>query len=821
MSSRECFPGDRGDEATRDVAVLLAGITLPSIEPFGSDSPALAGLPGHVPFPVPVPEPLTRLVVARGVYDAGIAALSVVKGLEDALAACKAALMDRILGAASVEAVAMELDPWQSGIAESSAVTNMALVLRIPEVTAAALAHHSVDLLRHHPDTYTGLESGVLSWRHVCIVLNEIGTLRETAGITGEDVAGFEARLLVLAAGTTAAGFASKARRARESLFPASISARTKKAFAQRRMSCESVRDGMSWMTFYLPTVAAEPIMTRCTRIARAIKDDARRQHRAANHARRNEAGQCATREAGAGQAGAGEDLLEHRTLAQLRVDVAAQLLMGQDLPANSYTNPTNTITDPSPFTAAPFTAAPFTAAPFTADAFTAGTFNPSNGTGDGGFVRSGGHNDASPGFGSQSIDGQDTSGQSPGSQGFGGQGAGGVSFGGQGAGGQGFGGVRLIDEEPVWAHRDPAQPTGRIPTPGDGTEENNNPASECGSTNVASTATDPPPPPEEPEPPELLCGLLLPGLPEEPESPDEPELLCGQLLAGLHEEISTGELPADEDEDEDVDVEVLLVGEVVGDGSGYVDGVIDGIVEDPGQDYLNQLRELRGGGVLAGPPLPQAIVLVTVPLMGLLNLTDEPGELVGPGGGPIPADIARTLLAGSQTFLRVLTDPVTGEMLPLNPERYTLREAEREVLRAMAGSCYYPNCTNPILDTEFDHLVPFERGGKTTRENARPACKKHHGLKHFKDDKDKHGVYRRFKEPHRQGIRIRGWTPTLTEDGRVGWITPTGAYEPPQEEQTQPTKYPRWLKKHITWQRIMRPRKGKGKGKDQDRKEG
>ena len=70
MSTRECFPGGRGDEATRDVAALLAGITFPAIEPFGSDSPALAGLPGHVRFPVV--EPLTRLVVARCVYDASI-----------------------------------------------------------------------------------------------------------------------------------------------------------------------------------------------------------------------------------------------------------------------------------------------------------------------------------------------------------------------------------------------------------------------------------------------------------------------------------------------------------------------------------------------------------------------------------------------------------------------------------------------------------------------------------------------------------------------------------------------------------------------------
>ncbi|WP_425863194.1 HNH endonuclease [Arthrobacter sp. TWP1-1] len=769
MSSRECFPGDRGDEATQDVAALLAGITLPSIEPFGSDNPALAGLEGHFPFPVPVPEPLTRLVVARGVYDAGIAALLVVKGLEDALAACKAALMDRILGAASVEAVAMELDSWQSGIAESSAVTNMALVLRIPEVTAAALAHHSVDLLRHHPDTYAALDSGVVSWRHACIMLNEITTLQETAGVTGEDVAGFEARLLVLAVGSTAAGFASKARRARESLFPGSISVRVKKAFAQRRLSCESGRDGMSWMTFYLPTVAAEPIMTRCTRIARAIKDDARREHRAANYARRNEAGQCATGQGGAGEGGSREDLLEHRTLAQLRVDIAAQLLMGQDLPSNSYTNPT---TNPSP-------------SPFTAD-----TSRPSSGAGGGSFFRSGSLNGAS-----QGTSGQGSSGQSPGDQ--------------------GFGGVRLIDEEPVWAHRDPGQPTGRIPTPGDGTEVNNNLAGECGAMKAASPAADPLEPPAEPSPDERPSKEApdhwLGNPPEEPESPEQPEPLCGQLLDGLPEEPpteepSTGELSGDLPVDEDG--VVLLVGEVVGDGSGYVDGVVDGVVEDPGQEYLDQLAGLRVGGVVAGLPLPQAIVLVTVPLMGLLNLTDEPGELVGPGGGPIPADIARELLAGSSTFLRVFTDPVTGEMLPLNPERYTLREAEREVLRAMAGSCYFPNCSNPILDTEFDHLVPFERGGKTTRENARPACRKHHGLKHFKDDKDKHGVYRRFKEPQREGVRIRGWTPTLTQDGRVGWITPTGAYEPPQEEQTRPTRYPRWLKKRITWQRITKLRK-------------
>ena len=44
MSSREEFPGDRGFPATADVAALLGAITLPSIEPFGPDTAALAGL---------------------------------------------------------------------------------------------------------------------------------------------------------------------------------------------------------------------------------------------------------------------------------------------------------------------------------------------------------------------------------------------------------------------------------------------------------------------------------------------------------------------------------------------------------------------------------------------------------------------------------------------------------------------------------------------------------------------------------------------------------------------------------------------------------
>src|SRR5699024_9617551 len=94
---------------------------------------------------------------------------------------------------------------------------------------------------------------------------------------------------------------------------------------------------------------------------------------------------------------------------------------------------------------------------------------------------------------------------------------------------------------------------------------------------------------------------------------------------------------------------------------------------------------------LVADPPLPEATILVTVPLLGALGITDEPAELAGSTtcSGPVPLDIARRLIGSASSFLRVLTDPITGEPLGLHPERYQLRESDKAVLRAISGGCY------------------------------------------------------------------------------------------------------------------------------------
>src|SRR6185437_2456158 len=122
-------------------------------------------------------------------------------------------------------------------------------------------------------------------------------TLAETPAVADSDVADFEHRLLHLAVGTTAGVFAAKACRARESLFPASLGTRTAEAFRSRRIGVEPGRDGMSWLTLHLPTLAANAIMVHCTRAARAVKANAAEAQRAAD------------------ATGTGEDVREYRTL--------------------------------------------------------------------------------------------------------------------------------------------------------------------------------------------------------------------------------------------------------------------------------------------------------------------------------------------------------------------------------------------------------------------------------------------------------------------------------------------------------------------------
>lgn len=220
--------------------------------------------------------------------------------------------------------------------------------------------------------------------------------------------------------------------------------------------------------------------------------------------------------------------------------------------------------------------------------------------------------------------------------------------------------------------------------------------------------------------------------------------------------------------------------------------GAVDGIEEDPMAEYLKFIEADRAGLAISEPPRPDAQVIVTVPAISLLGLCDDPAELAG--HGPIPVEVARTLLGESNSFLRVVTDPISGVPLDNRPDTYRVGSRERALLMALSRTCSWPNCSVPAVLSEIDHVEAFASGGRTTSGNLQPLCKRHHTIKHLSDDKDRHGVPRRINEPHRNGIRLRGWKPRKTANGSVEWISPSGkVHEPPPAEHQVPS-YPAQL---------------------------
>lgn len=586
MSSPADSPGDRGTPATApSAAELISALTLPTIDPLGTELP---------------PVEYVAAVMQAGL-DQTITALAAIKHLEDATAACKAALLERLVSLSTLEARALDLDPWQDSIASLTLRSEVACVFHIPEGTAGKLLEHSTALVRDHPGTWAALNAGTLSWRHAGIILEEIATLENTPGMLGPDINAFETHLLTKAPTTTAARFQGTARRLRERTHPETITTRTRAAYLDRAMRLEPRTDGMAVLTLHLPAPTAQGIWNHCTRLARTLQTH----HHAPTL----------------------NQPTESRTLTQLRIDVAATLLLTQP-----------------------------------------GTTN--------------------------SPDGHDT----------------------KTGTGAGIG-------------TDPAAGTGTGTETGTGTAGG-------------------------------LAGSLAGGSDDGSDGGREARRLSSGARAAR-----------------------------------FWAGVdLDG--ENALEDQLQIQDDLVTGRYVTEPPLPRAQILVTVPLLGLLGLTTEPAELEG--HGPISTEVARRLLIDASSFLRVLTDPVTGKTLATSPDTYRVSKKMRLTLQARDKNCQFPGCPRHVFDTDLDHLIAWDHGGTSTEDNLEHLCRKHHLIKHFKDNKDRTGKTRPPKNHRLAGTKLRGWTPHTTPDGTIGWTSPTGRYYPPPPRETPPPAYPGWLKKRL-----------------------
>jgi hypothetical protein len=183
--------------------------------------------------------------------------------------------------------------PWsQAATARRTAVSEVALALRIPERSAETLVAEAQILSESLPLTMAGLVAGDFSYRHAKSIVNHAVTLPEQLH------AEFEAKILPYASRLTASKFEQKARTTRERMDASTINERHTKSLADRETSFEPAQDGMGWLHLYTGATAALAAYNRADQGAREMHGPN-----------------------------------EERTLAQLRADFMADLLLDGTIP--------------------------------------------------------------------------------------------------------------------------------------------------------------------------------------------------------------------------------------------------------------------------------------------------------------------------------------------------------------------------------------------------------------------------------------------------------------------------------------------------------
>ncbi|WP_326569121.1 DUF222 domain-containing protein [Amycolatopsis rhabdoformis] len=170
------------------------------------------------------------------------------------------------------------------------------------------------------------------------------------------------------------------------------------------------------------------------------------------------------------------------------------------------------------------------------------------------------------------------------------------------------------------------------------------------------------------------------------------------------------------------------------------------------------------------GGAAEQAEVYLYVDLRTYLGLNDDPAEMSG--HGHVPAELARHIATGPNTTLRrIITDPLTGQVIEVGKFRYRPSVDIDEFVRVRDRECRQPGCPRPAHGC-LTERTPTKAGSATETDGTLSYCLRHRRLKNRAD-----------------------WHYKVVDDGKLVITTPTGqkveSIPPPLREPEPQVEHP------------------------------
>jgi hypothetical protein len=174
--------------------------------------------------------------------------------------------------------------------------------------------------------------------------------------------------------------------------------------------------------------------------------------------------------------------------------------------------------------------------------------------------------------------------------------------------------------------------------------------------------------------------------------------------------------------------------------------------------------RPRRGAGQLPRPPdtascaLPTRInITVTVTrLRQLAAQAAQPRSGAPPGGWDLtprtPDTWVLTLPGGRELAVRFDVVPTHDCDHTHEVDSYQPSQRLRRLVQVRDRECTFPPCSRPARESDFEHAVPYDQGGKTDACNAGARSRRCHQVK-----------------------QTPAWTVTQPKPGWHVWTTPTG----------------------------------------------